>query len=215
MASAKVQSTNTNQTAVGGVFTAVTLSNVVAGDMLLVVARCTPSAGSATPTISDGVNTWIQITVLTNGASQNASWYCKSSVAGTVNITIAQASANFLEAVFVEYGQRYILEEKNTATGSASVLTTASVTSLQAPELVIGWCSNETANGRTFTYGTGFSATDSANGNVAVEDLLAATASVHASSITYSGTGVTWFAGVLAFFQYPLAATPLQQQIYA
>ena len=174
-----------------------------AGNTLTVMARFFNVSGG--PTISDTQgNTWTLRQDITNGSSHDVYWDCVNCKGGPNTVTVSYTSTG-TQVVIAEYANIARFDQITSATGTSTTGTSPNITPAANNALVIGWFSNESANGLTFTAGSGYTLRNNAQGNVVLEDKVLQTAASTNATITFSQS-VNWFAGIVSYVPTGLPA---------
>jgi hypothetical protein len=189
-------------TATGASGTSVTLKNVAAGDLVVLVIGT--AAATTVTSISDGVNTWTAATDAVAVSTKRVEYWQTRNVSATASlvITVTLSGADTQGIIARSYSAvNTTVDGHTTATGSGSSLTTANVTTTaSASSLVIGW-GGQTAVTAGLTVGAGFSAmtnlTVSGTFNIGAEDKLVA--SPTSTAMVMGGDGTSWGCGVATY----------------
>ena len=187
---------NSSFTPVGNNLSIAYSSNNTAGNTLTVMVRFFGPTGS--PTISDTQgNTWTLRQNVTNGSSHDVYWDCINCKGGANTVTVNYGTPN-VQAVIAEYSNIGGFDQIASTTGSGTTGTTPTILPASVNALIIGWFSNESANGLVFTAGAGYTVRNNAQGNVALEDKVQQSPASLNATITFSSS-VSWFATIVSY----------------
>jgi hypothetical protein len=177
-----------------------------AGNLLIVWARI-----GAAPAVTDTLgNVWTSIS-----GYGNRLWYvagCKSGP-NTVNFG---GGGGLNQAVIAEFANVAIGVVPEVigaiASGTGTLATTSTITTLSQNDLVLVGIENETTNSAGYTYNNGFSATTTPSGNANLAWQVGAAIGTYNCTVTVNSS-VSWVVGILAFKGF--ATLPVNQGIPA
>jgi uncharacterized membrane protein (UPF0136 family) len=156
----------------------------------------------ATWTVTDSQgNPWVPVVNSAVGL-----WYAPNSKAGTNAVTITYSQLQPFQGVCAEYSGLFLVDQAaQVVSGTGTAATSSSISTTTGSDLIIGFGTNDTANGAggvrsDLTAGTGF--TLRGNVNAFLEDKVQSAVGSVSSSMTY-GASVAWNQGVTAFSPKP------------
>jgi hypothetical protein len=180
-------------------------SSNTAGSLLIAVIRI--SNGTGAITVSDSLNpNWTSAVANVNGTSNDAIFFLPNCAAGANTVHVAQSGEGACEFLIAEYSGLALTSPLDKTASSLGTSATGSVgptaTTTVANELIIAGFSNESANGLTFTNGTGYTIRTNAQGNVVLEDQIVSAKAAYSASIGF-GSSVQ-YSGLIATFKAPV-----------
>lgn len=189
------------------------------GNLLVLTCRLTVYVSLTSITDTAG-NVWTIVSNQAIGTAHSVFAYAKNCKAGANTVTVNSVFA-FSELVIAEYSGVDAInpfDQFAYATGSSTTPASGNTPSTtSANELVLGWCQNETANGRTITQGAGYQLDQTGNGNVGLESKIVSSTGVQAADFSYSGGAVSWACGAATFVLAPgvpvVADQPANQSV--
>lgn len=191
----KVQSKNSG--AGSSVFNLTFTNPTTNGNTITLTARLT--TGSGTPAISDSQgNIYTPRQTIVNGSSSNITWDSIGITGGTCTVSIG-SGFTFSEMLIVEWsGIGSFDQASGNSQGTGTTATSLALTPTNSDSLLMGWVSNETANGLTISPGGSFTTVDTSNGNVSVaSELLTIPAS---TTVSFGlSSSVNWSCGLLVY----------------
>jgi PKD repeat protein len=177
-------------------------TNTTAGNTIVVGAS---TVGPVISSISDTQgNTYVQ--AVANGP--NAIWYASNVKAGADTVTANFAASTTFSLIYVhEYSglAPSPLDQTSSQTGTGTAVTSGAKITTQANELIFGYAS---VDHFTQSAGSGFSARQTAGGNMS-EDMIVSTAGTYSASFTQNGS-FAW-TGLMATFKQ-VAPNPIYIQ---
>jgi hypothetical protein len=200
MTATHVQSTSGQASGTAPKTVAVTLNGVATGNLLILA--CSGFGGSVwtpTPTISVSGGqavTWTRVTSTNFGSNFGiVLYYAQNAIAGSYAITVTPPAGTTDTAVaFAEYSGMLtvgVLDKSAVGSSTATSLTTsATTTTAQADELIIGAFSHDN-NTPTITAGTGFTmrqsiANSTTSIGIALEEKIVAATGTQTAAISYT-----------------------------
>lgn len=192
----------TSGTASGAPSLTLTPSKNIAAQDLLILFIYGGSGGATVSSVSDGVNTYVLLDSDAHfGTLDGELWYVQSAAAvSSPSIVITFSASDSFVAIFREYGTNsFVLDQHKIGTGNSSSLTSgASSATTGNPDLVVGW--GVQVAGSALTIGAGYSDLLTAGlgtTNGALEEKVVN--ATGAQTATFTGTGTSYVAGVVAF----------------
>ena len=193
-----------------GIFNLAYGSANTVGNLLIAVIRI--SSGTGAITVSDSRNpNWASAVANVNGSSNDAIFYLPNCAAGANTVHVAQSGEGACEFLIAEYSGLALSNPLDKVISSLGTSATGNVgptaTTTSPNELVIAGFSNESANGLTFTPGSGYTVRTNAQGNVVVEDQIVAATGAYSASIGF-GSSVQYSALIATFKAATLSSNP-------
>lgn len=176
-------------------------SNVTAGDLLVVMGGSEFTSGI---TVSDTLsNAWIQASTVTSSGYIQTVWYANANASGacTVTITNQGGSGSFTLCDVGQYHSSlssgsWHLDQVNQGLGTGGAQASGPVTTIQYPEVLIGWNTCAIASG--LTSGSGWNQLESASTYSVYQDqIVTSTGTFNSTSSSASGT---WGANIATFY---------------
>lgn len=172
-------------------------AHVTVGDLLIACG-----GGFDTPSVSDSLgNTWAEVTTVTSNGYTQTVWWAVANASGACALTFTTPTSHpFCSCAAGQYHSTGVgtwhFDQATQALGTGGAQASGPVTTLHAPEALIGWNTCATATG--LTPGAGWTGEQAASTYTLLQDQVA-TATGTFNSQSTSGAA-TWGANIATFY---------------
>lgn len=200
-----LQSTNVDSGTGSGTTTLAYTSNVTIGNILVAGVRLGGSSQNPIITDSQG-NTWTRLLLNINSSGDTTSvhWLIATST-GALTVTLTNSVSGSRRWIIAEYdaaGTTVSVDQSTITSAQGTAVSSGTVTTTTASELLVGVIEGDGFAGDTFTPGAGYTVRQSiiplSQFKLALEDIVVSSTGSYVADGTLNNT-MDWAAGIVAF----------------